>query len=282
MEYKLGLIGYPLGHSLSPWIHHEFLREAGLSGSYEKFEIAPGESFEDRISGFIESDIRGFNITVPYKETIIPFLDRIDDKAEKMGAVNTVLIEDGKLTGFNTDGSGYVRSLETAYPDLIANRDQKKVLLIGAGGAARGIYYALAATGYQMIDIANRTLTSAEKISQLTSEARTEVLSLAEAERNLDQYDIIIQTTSVGMEPESEISPIRPTKLKQDVIASDIVYKPLETKFLHDAASLGARVHHGHTMLLYQAQLAFEIWTGHKVPCEELAMQLKKILEGAS
>lgn len=282
MEFKLGLIGYPLGHSLSPWIHHEFLREAGLSGVYEKYEIPPNTPFDVMTERFKNEGIRGFNITVPYKETIIPYLDKLDDKAEKMGAVNTVLIDEGKLIGFNTDGAGYVRSLESDYPELAEERSGKRLLLVGAGGAARGIYYALASIGYKSIDIANRTIPSAKKIRELAPEIETNVLTLAEAEETAQNYDVIIQTTSVGMEPDSGISPITLTALKQGAIASDIVYKPLETKFLKDAATLGARVHHGHTMLLYQAQLAFEIWTGRSVPAEGLALELKKILEGAS
>ena len=282
MQHKLGLIGYPLGHSLSPWIHGEFLKEAGLQGSYEKFEIPPDADFKKAIQQLIDQQIIGFNITVPYKETIIPYLDEIDDKAKKMGAVNTVRIHAGKLTGYNTDGSGYVRSLETAYPDFACNKTDKKLLLLGAGGAARGIYYALAEAGYVQIDIANRTKQSAESIRQLSEKAQTKILSLPEAEVHAHAYDAIIQTTSVGMEPNEDDTPIHLQHLKQGMIASDIVYKPLETRFLREASLLGARLHHGHTMLLYQAQLAFEIWTQTSVGADKLEQELKKILEGAS
>lgn len=283
MHYKLGLIGYPLGHSLSPWIHETFLRDAGLSGSYEKYEIAPEDSLKAMIQKFIETGIKGFNITVPYKETVIPYLDSIEDKASKMGAVNTVLIHEGKLKGYNTDGAGYVRSLITAFPEVEHDKD-KRILLLGAGGAARGIYCALTEAGYRFIDIANRTLQSAENIKQLASECTTttNLLTLAEAGHKASDYDVLIQTTSVGMEPNEDVSIINLDRLKIGAIASDIVYKPLDTKFLKDAKALGARIHHGHTMLLYQAQLAFEIWTGKRVPANQLALQMKKILEGAS
>lgn len=282
MQYKLGLIGYPLGHSLSPWIHEAFLRDAELSGSYEKYEIAPEDSLEMMIKHFIENGMKGFNITVPYKETIIPYLDDIEGKASKMGAVNTVLIHDGKLKGYNTDGEGYVRSLVTAFPEVESDKD-KRILLIGAGGAARGIYCALSEAGYRFIDIGNRTIQTAENIKQLANEGTTtNLLTLTEAGHKASDYDVLIQTTSVGMEPNENASILNLDRLKLGAIASDIVYKPLDTKFLKDAKRLGARIHHGHTMLLYQAQLAFEIWTGKRVPADELALQMKKILEGAS
>lgn len=283
MQYRFGLIGYPLGHSFSPWIHGEFLKEAGLVGTYEKFEIPPDVSFGDAINNLKQSGIDGFNITVPYKETIIPYLDDMDEKARKMGAVNTVHIHDGRLIGYNTDGAGYVRSLETAFPDLQERRGELKILLLGAGGAARGIYYALAASGYRSIDIANRTKKSAADIKELGAGlSETRVLSIEEANENAKEYDVLIQTTSVGMSPNPEASIIHPHALKDGAIASDIVYKPLKTKFLQEAEALGAKVHFGHTMLLYQAQYAFEIWTGQTVPADRLDMQLKKNLEGAS
>ena len=281
MQYTFGLIGYPLGHSLSPWIHGEFLEEAGLKGTYEKYEIEPEADFGKEIEKLKQSGIDGFNITVPYKETIIPYLDELDDQARKMGAVNTVHIQNGRMKGYNTDGTGYVRSLETAYPELAEDKN-KRILLLGAGGAARGIYYALAAAGFKQVDLANRTASSAENIKALAGRTATEVLTLEEAEANTAEYDVIIQTTSVGMAPKQDVSIIRMDRLKSGAIASDIVYKPLQTAFLSEARQHGARIHYGHTMLLYQAQYAFEIWTGKPVSAAELDEKLKKILEGAS
>ncbi len=280
MDYKLGLIGYPIQHSLSPWIHEQFLQSANLTGSYSKFEIAPDQSFAAKMEMLKESQIDGFNITVPYKETIIPYLDEIDDAAKKMGAVNTVVNRNGLWIGYNTDGSGYVRALESKFPALFT-AGPKRILIIGAGGAARGIYYALITNGNTYVDIANRTVASAMDIASLKkTDTITQILTLSEAEEVLADYDLIIQTTSVGMRPLTTEKVLSLHNLKQGCIVSDIVYQPLETAFLTEAKTLGGQIHHGHTMLLYQAQYAFEIWTNKRVSLANMDEQLQHILEG--
>lgn len=222
----------------------------------------------------------GFNVTVPYKQDIISHLDMLDDTAKQMGAVNTVVYRDGKWIGYNTDGIGYLRSLESKYPAFFQNKS-KHILLIGAGGAARGIYYALDRAGFDYLDIANRTKASAEEIAKLAELSKnTNVVSLKEAEEGIGNYDLIIQTTSVGMNPNADASILSFSQLKKDAIASDIVYQPLQTKFLKEAEKAGAAIHYGHTMLLYQAQYAFEIWTNKRVPMDDLDIQLQAILEG--
>lgn len=282
MVLKLGLIGYPLGHSASPWIHKTFLNRVGLEGSYDKYEIKPGATFEKEVLKLKESGIVGFNVTVPHKESIIPLLDDLSEDAKEMGAVNTVAYLDGKWTGFNTDGSGYLRALETAYPEIINNKNMK-ILLLGAGGAARGIYFAFIKNGYKHIDIANRTVTSAESIQKLNKGiVTTEVKTLNEAEQTITQYDLIVQTSSVGMEPNDDELIITFAELKENAIVSDIVYKPLKTKFLQLAEKLGGRIHYGHTMLLYQAQYAFEIWASQQVSADGMNESLQQLLDGGS
>lgn len=280
--YQLGLIGYPIKHSLSPWIHEEFLKKSELEGTYSLIEINPDHSFQEAVTELKNSNIDGFNITVPYKQTIIPYLDVLDSSAEKVGAVNTVVNRGGKWIGYNTDGIGYVRSLEGAYPNLfVGNKSDKRILIIGAGGAARGIYYALLTNGFDQIDIANRTAKSALDIAKLKEDStKTNVLTLEEAEASIKQYDVIIQTTSVGMRPDTKASIVALTTLKEASIVSDIVYQPLETAMLQQAESLGAEIHYGHTMLLYQAQYAFEIWTSKQVELGNMEDELKRILEG--
>lgn len=279
---RLGLIGYPLGHSASPWIHETFLSRIGINGSYMKFEIKPGATFKEDVEKIKKSGITGFNITVPHKETIIPLLDELSEEAKEMGAVNTVAYLNGKWTGYNTDGSGYLRALETAYPEIKQNKELN-ILLLGAGGAARGIYFALLKNGYSIIDIANRTVTGAESIRNSNKNIKTtKVKTLIEAEQDVSEYDLIIQTSSVGMEPNAEESIISLSKLKQNVIVSDIVYKPLKTKFLQDAELLGGRIHYGHTMLLYQAQYAFEIWSKLQVNTDDMNKSLYQLLNGGS
>lgn len=278
--YQLGLIGFPIKHSLSPWIHERFLQKANLSGSYTLFEIALDESFSSVIDEIKRKKLDGFNITVPYKEKIIPYLDEIDPEAERIGAVNTVVNNNGRWIGYNTDGKGYLRSLESKFPNLLANKTQK-ILILGAGGAARGIYYALTASEFEQVDIANRTFKSATEIAKLKGEGTsTRVLSLAEAENMVDEYDIFIQTSSVGMNPNHEDIIVSLDGIKQSSIVSDIVYQPIDTAILRQARALGAAVHFGHTMLLYQAQYAFEIWTGKRVPIGSMDEELQLILEG--
>lgn len=280
MNYRFSLIGYPINHSLSPWIHGQFLMKADLQGNYTINEIEPSKYVENKIKTVMESGIHGFNVTVPYKQKIIPFLDEVDPLADKMGAVNTVANKNGTWIGYNTDGIGYVRSLESKYPELLLDKSQH-VLLIGAGGAARGIYSALDHTGFTRIDITNRTKESANEIARLGSpQTTTKTLSLQEAENKLGDYGVIIQTTSVGMKPGVGQSIIKMDNLKSTSIVSDIIYQPLKTKFLMDAKASGASIHLGHTMLLYQAQYAFEIWTGKQVPIDNMDNELQLILEG--
>lgn len=279
MGYQLGLIGYPLGHSLSPWIHKNFLKRAGLKGTYELYELAP-DSFTEGIQAFKQTGITGFNITVPHKEMIIPHLDVIAPEARTMGAVNTVSYKDGKWHGYNTDGSGYVRSLYLAYPELKKKQDQQ-VLILGAGGAARGIFHALIQAGFTKITIANRTTTSAQKLAEEAPlQCEVFVSTLAEVENQLANYGLIIQTSSVGMSPNVSESIVEINVDLTDIIVSDIVYKPLKTAFLQAAEAHNAKICYGHTMLLYQALYAFEIWTGQEIDETGLADELQSILEG--
>lgn len=277
MLYELALIGYPIQHSLSPWIHEQFLQATNLKGKYSLMEIEPNSSFEDKIKSLKQSSLHGFNVTVPYKEQILPFLDEMDEQAKRIGAVNTVLVKDGKWIGYNTDGLGYMRALLNKYPELEKNKDIK-VLLLGAGGAAKGILHALLHHGYNGITIANRSVERAEELQKAADTIK--VSSLDQVEKELESFGLIIQTTSVGMKPNESEQIISLATVNPAAIVSDIVYQPLKTAFLQDAASQGAQIHLGHTMLLYQAQYAFEIWTGERPAMDLLEQKLIKQLEG--
>src|SRR5690625_3900107 len=199
--YTFGLIGYPIKHSLSPWIHENFLKQTGLNGTYSIIEINPNDSFAEAVKRLRASDLDGFNVTVPFKEKIIAYLDEIDEQAERIGAVNTVLCKDGKWIGYNTDGIGYLRALHHKYPEL-ANNKTINVLLLGAGGAAKGILHALLHHGYTNISIANRSLERAETLA--LANKKIKVVSLDEAEADVYTFGLIIQTTSVGMKPNND------------------------------------------------------------------------------
>src|SRR5699024_2727524 len=277
--YTFGLIGYPIKHSLSPWIHTTFLEQKNLKGTYELFEVSPQESIEQKLQTLKDKGVQGCNVTVPYKETVLPYLDVVDESAVEIGAINTIVFKNGKTYGYNTDGKGYVRSLETSFPGVFT--PSLRILLIGAGGAARGIYRALLDKGCKEVSIANRTLSTAESIREINqTETKSMIMSLEEAEEQLASYDVVIQTTSVGMKPHEEQSILSLNNIRQGTIVSDIVYQPIETSFLREAAARQCQVHYGHTMLLYQAQYAFELWTGTKPEIGTMDGQLQHTLEG--
>ncbi|WP_100010571.1 shikimate dehydrogenase [Lentibacillus sediminis] len=280
MSHNFALIGYPVEHSLSPWIHEQFMTKANITGTYSKIEISPQVPFAGVLNRLKEKNLDGFNITFPYKQTIIPFLDELDESAKAVGAVNTVLCREGKWIGYNTDGIGYLRSLENKFPELIKDKE-KRILLIGAGGAARAIYHALTEAGCLHIDIANRTREKAEELSSSISPGHLpRTLSMEEAPSLAGNYDLLIQTTSVGMKPDIGRVVFPLNNLKDEAVASDIIYQPLETAFLKQAKAAGAKIHFGHTMLLYQAQYAFEIWTKQRPSTLEMEEQLQQRLEG--
>ncbi|WP_018931523.1 shikimate dehydrogenase [Gracilibacillus lacisalsi] len=278
MLYKLGLIGHPISHSLSPWIHKQFLDLAEVDGEYKLYE-GDHEALPEVLKHLKEIGIDGFNVTVPYKQVIVDYLDEIDKDAEILRAVNTVVNIDGKWKGYSTDGEGYVRSLKEPYPNLLNH--ETTVLLLGAGGAARGIYRALMGQGVDTIDIANRSHDKAKDLLSLRlGDVNSNVLSYQKAEEQLAKYDLIVQTTSVGMKPNVEDQVIQLDQINKDAVVSDIVYQPITTQLLHDASERGAHIHHGHAMLLYQGQLAFEKWTGNNLDVAYLVDKLENKLRG--
>ncbi|GAB4073374.1 shikimate dehydrogenase [Barrientosiimonas marina] len=280
MYYQLGLIGYPIEHSMSPWLHRQFLQKSDLPGEYSLIELASEQLLAEKLQQIKHVPFDGFNVTVPYKQEIIPYLDQLDAHARAVGAVNTVVQENGQWVGYNTDGLGYTASLKQHYP-AIFQKQTSRVLLIGAGGAARGIFDGLVTAGLTRIDIANRTHSRAEPIAELGDDnVHSVILTLQEAEQQLHYYDLIIQTTNVGMKPNDKTLILSLDNLREDTIVSDIVYQPIETAFLRQAKQKGAAILHGHTMLFYQALYAFELWTSEKVKTETMEQTLKTVLEG--
>ncbi|CAG9612704.1 Shikimate dehydrogenase (NADP(+)) [Bacillus rhizoplanae] len=277
MKQLYGVIGNPIGHSLSPLMHNDAFTHLEMDAHYHAFLVQESELGE-AVKGLKALGVIGFNVTTPHKVSIMQHLDKIDPLAEQIGAVNTVLHKEGKLIGYNTDGIGYVRSLQSISKEPLTN---KRILLLGAGGACRAIYYSLAAAGVKEIDIANRTV---EKAEQLITDCRSEVMSLAlsleEATDKQELYDIIIHTTTVGMHPHVEDTPLRIRDLKKGSIVSDIIYNPFETKLLQDAKAHGAIVQNGIDMFVFQGALAFEIWTGRLPDIERMKQIVMKKLGG--
>lgn len=258
MKKLFAVIGNPIAHSMSPLMHNDLFDHYGIDAHYHAFAIE-GPDLEDAVKGFRAIHLSGFNVTVPHKLAIMPLLDAIDPLARSIGAVNTVVNNNGKLTGYNTDGSGFVNGLLTKIESI----QDKNVLIIGAGGAARAIYFTLAHEGVTHIDITNRTIERAEKLSDdCPYPVKTSVLRIDEAEKQLEKYEIVIQTTSIGMSPQIECEPLSLHNLSKRAFVSDIIYNPLETKFLQTAREKGANTQNGIEMFVNQGALAFEKWIG--------------------
>lgn len=233
-----GVIGYPVGQSGSPAIHNAWFRERGIDARYEKFSIKP-EDLGDFMSKF-RREMSGASVTIPHKITIMKYLDEIDETARAIGAVNTIINRDGRLTGYNFDVDGAMRALEE-----VTEIKDKKVILLGTGGAARALAFGLTRSGAALRQLSRGDL---PRIAAIFEEENT---------------DIVINATPVGMEggPEPNTSLVPPDLLKPHMIVFDIVYKPPKTKLLQDAEKAGCRVVTGHKMLLYQAEKQFELWT---------------------
>lgn len=272
-----GVIGCPVGHSMSPAIHNHAFRSLNIEAFYHAFHVEKGE-LENAIIGIKALGIKGCNVTIPHKEAVIPLLDEIESTAKAIGAVNTVVNENGKLIGYNTDGKGFISSLK---PYLTASLEESRILMIGAGGAARAIYFSLAAEGAREIDLCNRTVSKAERlIEECPAQTRSRALSLQAAEKELNNYDIIVQTTSIGMHPHVEEKPLNLENIKSSAIVTDIIYNPIKTAFLKEAEEKGCTILDGTGMFVHQAALAFEHWTGHFPDVSEMHDIVMKKLGG--
>ena len=257
MKKLFGVLGNPIGHSMSPLIHNDAFEKHSIDGVYLPFCVEDN-GLQQAVEGLKALGAGGFNVTVPFKSRILPYIDVLDDFAKEVGAVNTVVIKEGQLHGYNTDGPGFVKGLLTLTNQL----ENKKVLIIGAGGAARGIYFALAKTGVAKLDLANRTVSTAEQLlADYRGTVHSNAISLGEAEGSLGQYDIIIQTTSVGLADDNAL-PLSLKELNKHAIVCDIIYNPLQTRILKEAKERGNPIQNGVDMFVYQGALAFELWTG--------------------
>jgi shikimate dehydrogenase len=249
-----GLIGAPVAGSRSPWIHNTVFNTLGLKAAYLAFHVEP-ENLGKAIEGFKAIGIGGFNVTIPHKTTILKHLDHLDPFAEKLGAVNTVLSGPDGLRGYNTDGPGLVSVLTRQLGPL----GNKKILMLGAGGAARGIAGSLLYSGVGALGIFNRTESKAETLIRDLEVFGAAHLAAKEA---FNTYDLVVNTTSVGMAPLDSETPLDIRLLKDSADVCDIVYKPRRTRLIHEAEAAGHKIVFGIDMLIEQAILAEQIWFG--------------------
>ncbi|HNE04986.1 MAG TPA: shikimate dehydrogenase [Anaerolineales bacterium] len=268
MNYQLGLIGYPLGHSLSPKIHTAALVACGLQGTYSLFPIHPDnkQGLHNLLAQVRAGEIRGLNVTIPHKQNVIEFMDELTPTAKAIGAVNTIYMRADKLIGDNTDAPGFLSDLKRVSNSSFST--PLSALVLGAGGSARAVVYALANDGWNVTLAARRV----EQAQQLASSIDNYQLSIVNySNLQPSTFDLLVNTTPLGMTPNTEASPLpEGTELSKNTFVYDLVYNPRETKLVRDARAQGLNASTGLGMLIEQAALAFEKWTGHNPPREIL------------
>jgi shikimate dehydrogenase len=274
---RLGLIGYQLGHSLSPKIHTAALKACGLQGDYSLFPIQPNDmqGLKGLLSRVRAGEIHGLNVTIPHKQNVIEFMDELTPTAKTIGAVNTIYLREGKLIGDNTDAAGFLSDLKknmAESPSPILGEGlgvrEKSAIVLGAGGSARAVVYALLNDGWKVTLAARRI----EQAQQLTdSFANHQLLITNYSSLILHPFSLLINTTPVGMSPNIDQSPLPENlSLPSNAFVYDLVYNPRETKLVRNARAQGLNTSTGLGMLIEQAALSFEIWTGHNPPRKAL------------
>ena len=266
-----GLIGNPVEHSMSPQIHNTLARRIGINMSYVPLPVTDPDRLEDAVKGAYALGIRGMNVTVPYKQTVIPYLKELDPTAEKIGAVNTLKRIEGGYKGYNTDYLGLARALKihditpSGYP----------VLIIGAGGAARAAGFMAGSEGVRELFIMNRTVSRAKALADDLAAAFPQMhitaLGMSDTD-SVPDHVLAIQCTKVGLYPDLEHSPIQDEHLYEKIAAAyDCIYRPKETRFMADVRAGNHPAFGGLDMLLWQGISAFEIWTGSRITIEDAA-----------
>ncbi|MBL7091782.1 MAG: shikimate dehydrogenase [Candidatus Omnitrophica bacterium] len=273
-----GLIGFPVKHSYSAVMHNAAFKELGVDARYELFEVKPGE-LEARFKGLVGQGVCGFNITVPYKEEIINFLDELDREAHLIGAVNTVKVNEDKTTkGFNTDGPGFITHLTRI---VGFNLQGKKVSILGAGGAARAVSTQLAKNGAGSIALFDMDRDKAKGLAAKLEAnfSNCDIGLVSEADALLqDKPDLLINATPVGMYKEDRLV-FNPEYLHPKLVVYDLVYNPAQTPLLREAKRKGCSgVFNGLGMLLYQGALAFKVWLDVEPPVAVMEQALREVL----
>jgi shikimate dehydrogenase len=268
----VGLIGWPVEHSLSPAMHNAAFAELGIDWAYVPLPVHP-DNLQRALKGLAALNFVGVNVTVPHKQAVMRYVDELSDAARLTGAVNTIQIKEGKYYGYNTDAYGFLHALVEAG----CHPKGMRVAVLGAGGAARAVVFALARAEAKSITVINRTqeraaflvddLADAFPNSQINSTPFTR----KDLSRLKDTIDLVINATSVGMYPHIDANPWpADVPLPRQALVNDLVYNPLETLFLKNAQSTGLTAVDGLGMLIHQGAYAFETWTGHKPPIDTM------------
>lgn len=262
-----GVIGDPIRHSRSPLMLNRAFEAVGINAVYTAFHVKP-EHLREAIAGMRALGLGGLNVTIPHKENVMELLDELDPGAEQIGAVNTIVNRDGRLFGYNTDGIGYVRSLKEETGIELKGR---RIIVLGAGGAARGVVYALTAEEPDCIYICNRTQERAIRLAaDMSPFGEVDGMGIERMGDIMKEADVVINTTSLGMSPHTEQIPLNPDDLHDGLLVSDLIYNPLKTRLLKEAEQRGCCIHGGLGMFIYQGAYAFEYWTGKDAPVQTM------------
>ncbi len=264
-----GVVGNPVDHSLSPLIHNGAFKKLGWNAVYLAFAV---KNVEEALRGIRGLGVRGVSVTIPLKTEVVPFLDKVEGVAKKIGAVNTILNQGGKLIGYNTDCNGALEALEERM-DLRG----KRVVLLGAGGAARAIGFGLTERACQLV-VVNRSRRKGEELSGKLGSDYLPLSSLARMKTGELEADVIINATSLGMYPRDGETPVPKELLKKRMVVMDIVYQPLQTKLLREAKRRGCDTVNGLEMFVRQAAAQFEIWTGRRLEIGQIKKDLRRAL----
>jgi shikimate dehydrogenase len=276
----IGVIGENIENSLSPLLHNQIILKHSLNFRYLPFQVAETD-LEEAIQSIRALNIRGVNITFPYKEKAIEFLDEVEESARRIGAVNTIVNNKGNLTGYNTDVIGFKKTFQEVGKFTIK---KKKAVILGAGGAARAVIYSLLEEGIEEISIFNRTLEKTEKIKQGFSpffpESNINIFSFEQntLKDKIKEANLLVNATSVGMASQLDNTPLPDEKLfHPDLLVYDLIYHPAKTFFLRQAERVGAKIINGLPMLVYQGIESFYLWTGFKPEEKEILEIIRQI-----
>ena len=275
-----GIIGDPIEHTMSPAMHNAAFKNKEVDYVYLPFRVKK-EELGRAIEGMRALNLRGLNVTIPHKVAVIPLIDELDNLAEKIGAVNTIVNDDGVLKGYNTDAAGFLQALR----EKGIEPGGKSVVILGAGGAAKAISFILAERGSHIV-ILNRLeeLDWAKELAGRISRAFAQEVAALELNRKnlakaLGKADILVNATSVGMSPNVNETPVTSDRLRPNLVVYDIVYNPIKTRLRREAEAAGAETVSGLDMLVWQGVLAFEKWTGLKAPVNLMKEEAIKLLE---
>ncbi|MCP4295617.1 MAG: shikimate dehydrogenase [Proteobacteria bacterium] len=261
-----GIIGNPVSHSFSPGMHTQGFHQLGINAIYLPF-LQQESNLNRLLDAFLITGVQGFNVTVPFKEKIIPYLDMVEEQAMMIGSVNTVVYEDTQWKGSSTDGAGFLRSIEEHGIALTAS----EILLVGAGGSAKAIAVALVHSGISTLHIINRTTDKAQKLGSLCHQLNPN-LKVRINQTHTQEYDLLVNCTSQGMS--DNLCPVSDKLIKQSNFVADIIYNPKQTPLLKKAEQFNIPNCNGIGMLLYQGIVSFEKWTGRDAPIDIMRKSL--------